>query len=56
MSRWKTLDEFKLGALSLLVFLAWLIAATGWVRRLAVIWLAYPLIVVLRSARRRREL
>jgi hypothetical protein len=47
----------KLLLLSLVVFVAWVVAATGWVRLLAAIWLLYPLAVICRSllhARRRR--
>jgi hypothetical protein len=33
---------------SLFVFVAWIVAATGWVRALAAIWLVYPAVVAWR--------
>jgi hypothetical protein len=41
MVRWR-FDDLKLGLISLVVFAAWVVAATGWVRALAVVWLIYP--------------
>lgn len=32
----------------LFVFVAWLVAATGWVRLLAILWLVYPALVAWR--------
>jgi hypothetical protein len=46
-------DDLKLGLISLVVFVAWLVAATGWVRALAVVWLVYPAVFSLRMVRRR---
>jgi hypothetical protein len=46
-------DDLKLGLISLLVFVAWLVAATGWVRALAVVWLVYPAVLSFRVVRRR---
>lgn len=46
-------DDMKLGLICLFVFVAWLIAATSWVRGLAVVWLVYPAVFVLRMVRRR---
>jgi hypothetical protein len=47
-----TFNEIKGGLLSLFVFVAWLVAATGWVRALAVIWLAYPAFLAWRAVHR----
>jgi hypothetical protein len=49
----KFFDDLKLGLISLCVFVAWLVAATGWVRGLAVVWLIYPAVVAARMVRRR---
>jgi hypothetical protein len=38
---------------SVFLFVAWLIAATGWVRWIAVIWLIYPAFVAWRVVGRR---
>jgi hypothetical protein len=46
-------DDLKLGLICVLVFAAWLVAATGWVRALAVVWLVYPAVLTLRMVRRR---
>jgi hypothetical protein len=46
-------DDMKLGLICLFVFVAWLVAATGWVRGLAVVWLVHPAVFVLRMVRRR---
>jgi hypothetical protein len=40
--------------ISLFIFVAWIVAATGWVRVLAVIWLVYPALVLRRVLVRRR--
>jgi len=50
---WEKLGEVKLSLLSLMVFTAWLVASEGWVRALAIGWLVYPAVVVLRITRRR---
>jgi hypothetical protein len=34
--------------ISLFIFVAWIVAATGWVRLVAVIWLIYPAFVLTR--------
>jgi energy-coupling factor transporter transmembrane protein EcfT len=31
--------------ISLFVFVAWAVVATGWVRLLAILWLVYPVVV-----------
>jgi hypothetical protein len=36
------LEGARVCAISLIVFVAWMVAATGWVRALAVVWLIYP--------------
>ena len=46
-------DDLKLTVLSLFVFVAWLVAATGWVRALAILWLIYPAAFAWRIVRRR---
>jgi hypothetical protein len=38
---------------SFFFFVAWIVAATGWVRFLAVVWLVYPAYAVVRMHRRR---
>jgi len=48
--RWRFYDV-KLGLISLFVFVAWVIAATGWVRALAVVWLVYPAMFIRRTVR-----
>ncbi len=48
-------EEFKLAAISLVIFTAWLIAAEGWVRLLAVLWLIYPAKVVMSLRVRRND-
>jgi energy-coupling factor transporter transmembrane protein EcfT len=39
--------------ISLFIFVAWIVAATGWVRMLAVVWLIYPAFVLRRIVVRR---
>jgi energy-coupling factor transporter transmembrane protein EcfT len=39
--------------ISLFIFVAWIVAATGWVRVLAVVWLIYPVFVLRRIVTRR---
>jgi hypothetical protein len=51
-----TFNQIKGVFISLFVFVAWLIAATGWVRVLAVVWLAYPAFLAWRSVGRRPRL
>ena len=46
-------DDVKLGLICLFVFVAWLVAAEGWVRALAIVWLIYPVVFALRVVRRR---
>ena len=41
--------------ISLFLFVAWIVAATGWVRFLAMVWLVYPAFAVARMHRRRRN-
>jgi energy-coupling factor transporter transmembrane protein EcfT len=41
--------------ISLFIFVAWIVAATGWVRLLAVVWLIYPVFVIERARRRKRD-
>jgi energy-coupling factor transporter transmembrane protein EcfT len=41
--------------ISVFLFVAWIVAATGWVRFVAVIWLACPAFAVARVHRRRRD-
>jgi hypothetical protein len=48
--RWR-FDDLKLGLISFFVFVAWVIAATGWVRALAVVWLIYPAMFIRRTIR-----
>lgn len=48
--RWR-FDGLKLGLISFFVFVAWVIAATGWVRALAVVWLIYPAMFIRRTIR-----
>jgi len=48
-------DAIKLWFWSLFVFVAWLLAADGWLRLVAFIWLAYPVFVLTRFVRRRRR-
>jgi type III secretory pathway component EscS len=50
--RWRG-DEVKMLMLSLLVFLLFLFASTGWVRVAAVVGLICPAIVARRALRRR---
>jgi hypothetical protein len=40
--------------ISLFIFVAWIVAATGWVRVLAVVWLIYPVFVLHRDAEERQ--
>jgi len=44
----------RLFLISLFVFVAWIVAATGWVQVIAVVWLVYPAFVVRRVLIRRR--
>jgi hypothetical protein len=46
-------DDLKLSLISFLVFLAWVVAATGWVRAVGVVWLLYPATFAWRTVRRR---
>jgi hypothetical protein len=46
-------DDVKLSLITFFVFLAWLVAATGWVRVLAVVWLLYPALFAWHTARHR---
>jgi len=43
--RWRAIGDPKPLFISLLVFVAWIVAATGWVRALAAIWLVNPAVV-----------
>jgi hypothetical protein len=45
-------NEIKLSLLSLFLFIAWVAAAEGWVRAVAIV---YPGVVALRLARRGRS-
>jgi hypothetical protein len=47
------LESIKLAAISLIIFAAWLVAAEGWVRLLAILWLIYPATLAIRTGRRR---
>jgi hypothetical protein len=47
-----TFNQIKGVFVSLFIFVAWLIAATGWVRVLAFVWLGYPAFLVWRSVQR----
>ncbi len=49
--RWR-FDDLKVGLISLVVFVAWVVAATGWVRALALVWLIYPAMFIQRTIRR----
>ena len=44
-------DDLRLGLISFFVFVAWVIAATGWVRALALVWLIYPAMFIRRTIR-----
>jgi hypothetical protein len=46
-------DDAKLSLISLFVFVAWVVAAPGWVRALAVVRLFYPAMFAWHTARRR---
>lgn len=41
--------------ISFFLFVAWIVAATGWVRFLAAVWLIYPTFAVARMRYRRRN-
>ena len=45
-------DDLKLSLISFFVFVAWVVAATGWVRAVGVVWLLYPAMFVWRTVRR----
>jgi hypothetical protein len=49
------MPDIRLFAWSIFLFVAWLVAAHGWVRPIAIVWLAYPAFVLARFLRRRRR-
>jgi len=48
-------ERIKLAAISLIIFVAWVVAAQGWVRLLAVLLLIYPAVVALHMVRHRSD-
>lgn len=38
----RLLEQIKLAAISAFIFVAWIVAAQGWLRAVAVVWLIYP--------------
>jgi hypothetical protein len=47
-------ESIKLAAISLIIFVAWLIAAAGWLRLVGILWLIYPAVVAMRVVGHRR--
>jgi hypothetical protein len=51
----RSAGDIRLALISLIIFVAWLVAGHGWIELLSLVWLAYPALVTTRLVRSRRN-
>jgi hypothetical protein len=51
----RSVGDIRLALISLIIFVAWLVAAQGWIELVSLVWLAYPALVTTRLVRLHRN-